>query len=437
MEYGHSGGAEHGSHASGNRPIVYIHVGAPKTGTTFLQEILWANRDRLADEGVLLPGRQVEHFHATLGVREISLDRHPGAAPDAWEQLAAQALAWDGRAIISHELFAGASEEQARRALEALQGAEVHVIYTARDLARQIPAEWQEHVKHRVKAPMGEFVAEVQAEGRLAEWFWRVQDPAGVIRRWGSALPPERVHLITVPPANAEPGLLWQRFTSLTGIDPDGYDTTTARSNVSLGAAEVELVRKVNQALGDRFTRPGVYPRLVKEKLSHEVLARREGKIKFGLSAELKPWLEHRSERILDEITATGCDVIGDLAELRPGDQESPGLYPEHIEDRLVADAAAETVVALLGRWDYQRERADTATRRATEEGARAAALEAEVSALREKVGKRWHRPVKQVLIDLSERHRWLWYVRVAYWRTVNAMRRVRQRLTERGEAPR
>jgi superfamily II DNA helicase RecQ len=35
---------------------VFIHLGLPKTATTYLQTIVWGSRDRLRADGVLLPG---------------------------------------------------------------------------------------------------------------------------------------------------------------------------------------------------------------------------------------------------------------------------------------------------------------------------------------------------------------------------------------------
>ena len=67
----------------------------------------------------------------------------------AWDKLVDEMAAWHGDSIVSHELFAPATAEQAARAIAKLDFAEVHVVVTARDLARQIPAEWQEHLKHR------------------------------------------------------------------------------------------------------------------------------------------------------------------------------------------------------------------------------------------------------------------------------------------------
>ena len=35
---------------------VLLHIGAPKAGTTFLQTILWKNRESLGAQGLLVPG---------------------------------------------------------------------------------------------------------------------------------------------------------------------------------------------------------------------------------------------------------------------------------------------------------------------------------------------------------------------------------------------
>ena len=48
-------------------PRVFLHVGSPKTGTTFLQNVLWAQRDLAAQQGVSLPmNRFLDHYFAAL-----------------------------------------------------------------------------------------------------------------------------------------------------------------------------------------------------------------------------------------------------------------------------------------------------------------------------------------------------------------------------------
>ncbi|HEY5421142.1 MAG TPA: hypothetical protein VIL10_10425, partial [Marmoricola sp.] len=142
---------------------VFLHVGAPKTGTTFLQDTLAANRAGLAEAGLLYPDtRSGNHFQAA-----IDLIEHPwGGALDkargSWDHVAAAAMRTRGDAVVSHEVLASASREQVRRAHASFEGAELHVIYSARDLGRQIPAEWQEKVKHRGRMQFGAFLRVVE-----------------------------------------------------------------------------------------------------------------------------------------------------------------------------------------------------------------------------------------------------------------------------------
>ena len=62
--------------------------------------------------------------------------------------------------------------------------------YSARDIARQVPAEWQERVKHRNDAPTGASSSGCAApSGGTHLWFWQVQGLPDVLNRWGQGLP--------------------------------------------------------------------------------------------------------------------------------------------------------------------------------------------------------------------------------------------------------
>src|SRR3954464_13914523 len=57
--------------ATRKRPVVFLHIGEPKSGTTFVQQVMWSNRDQLARQGVLLPGAHAQdHFRANQDLRE-------------------------------------------------------------------------------------------------------------------------------------------------------------------------------------------------------------------------------------------------------------------------------------------------------------------------------------------------------------------------------
>ncbi|CAN5599720.1 hypothetical protein BH10ACT10_BH10ACT10_04050 [soil metagenome] len=138
---------------------VFFHVGLPKTGTTYLQTLLWNNEGELARQGVLLPGTSVrEHLWASGVVREDpKIDRRGPEAAGAWDRIVADVNAWPGTAIVSHEFFAAASADQALRAMQRLDDAEVHVVVTARDTVALVTARWQEFVKNGSTVPIDDY----------------------------------------------------------------------------------------------------------------------------------------------------------------------------------------------------------------------------------------------------------------------------------------
>lgn len=331
---------------------MFLHVGSPKTGTTFVQQVLWSQRQLAAEQGLLLPlDGFADHYLATLDVRGLAgRGEHPPRALGMWGRAVREAEAWPGTSLISHELFAAATPRQADRALAAFgEDTEVHVVLTARDLVRQIPAEWQEHVKHRYRGTLAEFVEDLRAEPTGPSWFWRVQDFPAVLTRWGRTLPPSRVHVVTVPPAGADPSLLWSRFATLLGLVPESFDTTQSRANTSLGVEQAELLRRVNAGLGDRLPLPGPYPVVVKNVLAHRVLAARRG-TPLALDPADTQFALTRSGELVERLSAMGVDVVGDLADLLP----DPDLAASAARESAYATPAddvllAESVAAMTG----------------------------------------------------------------------------------------
>lgn len=420
---------------------VFVHVGSPKTGTTFLQDVLWAGRDTARAQGLLLPlGSFHDHYLANLDVRE-QLDRPnlPARAVGIWQRLADEVDAWPGDALVSHELLAGATAEQAARAIAMLGASEVHVVVTARDLERQIPAEWQEHIKHKSAIAFPEFVHALRTDGPGSEWFWTVQDYAGVCRRWGATLPPAHTHVVTVPPRSAEPGLLWRRFATLLGLDPTSFTLESSRSNTSLTAESSELLRRVNAGLGDRLPMPGSYPQPVKDVLAQQVLAGRAGAPIALLGAD-REFAITRSQRIADELVELGVAVVGDLRELVPDHTSSPRAgstdHPERTSETVLLDESIEAMSGLLVHLGSEQDKRAAAEHdrgvlgselsRARGEVAGLTARLAEVEAERDRLSfDRQHRPLHTFVFGMSERFPLLMSVRVAYWRTMNLGRRV------------
>ena len=204
---------------------VFLHIGTPKSGTTYLQEKLALNRDAIAEQGLSYPStRTGNHFEAALDLIEERWAGQLEVARGQWGALVGEARKASGDVLVSHEILAAASPAQVATAMAAFADDEVHIVLTARDLARQIPAEWQENIKHRGRRSFAKFNSMIVKARRTNPdlWFWRVQAIPDVLTRWGNGLPPARIHVVTVPPRDEPRDLLWRRFAGVVGIDPDG-----------------------------------------------------------------------------------------------------------------------------------------------------------------------------------------------------------------------
>ena len=326
---------------------VFLHIGLPKTGTTYLQTILWNNRAQLRRQGILLPGfGPRQHLWASGVVREEPhLENRHADAPRAWAALTREANAWQGTAVISHEFFAGASPEQASRAVAALGDAEVHVVLTARDMLSLVTARWQEYVKNGSSTPIDEYPESEDTSPHDA-WDWGSMDVADVLRRWGAAVPPEQIHVLTLPKPTEPRETLWLRFADVLGIDPARCDASGSEANESLGVVEVELLRRVNADL-EGFRRPvdrGVW---IRGYLAQGKLVPRKGE-KFWPSPGRVEELRARGNRAVDEIVAGVYDVIGDVEDLRTPSDVPPRRHPDSVTDAELVEAASATIAAML-----------------------------------------------------------------------------------------
>src|SRR6476619_6799928 len=117
------------------RPAIYLHIGAMKTGTTFLQDLMQANRAELADAGFLFPGeRWADQSLAVQDVLGFGADdpRALAATRGRWAAMAAEMLAHRGASILSMEFLSFADTDAAARVLASLEEADVHVVVTVR-----------------------------------------------------------------------------------------------------------------------------------------------------------------------------------------------------------------------------------------------------------------------------------------------------------------
>lgn len=343
---------------------VFLHVGLPKTGTTYLQSILWANKGRLRDQGILLPGRSSRHqMWGTLTVRDHpGLENRQEEVAEAWPAIVEQANEWAGTALISHEFFGGATLEQAGAAIAQFGDAEVHVLVTARDVLTVVTSYWQEYIKHGFVTPLDEFPDESEP---WDEWGWSTLDIAAVLERWGAHVPAGNVHVLVLPEPDAPRETLWLRFAELVGIDPEGFVTERARENNSLGLVEAELLRRISPELsgfGSALDR-GVW---IRSYLAHGKLVPRRGE-RFLPCDKRVDELRELADRSVAELAAKGYDVVGDPERLRVP-RELPELrHPDDVTEAELLQCATETAALLMSDLrDFRRENTELKREAAT-----------------------------------------------------------------------
>jgi hypothetical protein len=335
--------------------VVYVHVGAPKTGTTFLQGVLAKNRRLLRRRGLLYPGPGADHFLAAQDLVGPFRNTADPRIAGAWGRLLSAIRGGSATAaLISHETLMTVTPEQMARITADLPANRVEIVVTARDLARQLPAVWQEDLKHGKSVPFDDFLDQVRSgpppEGNRRRGFWLWQDLPRVLREWQQFVPANQISVVTVPPTGAPRTLLWSRFADAVRVDSNGVDLEVRRTNTSLAAGEAELLRRLNAELGPGGTNAMAWPdyrRNVKRFLAESVFATREPGPPISIGADDVNWARTVGQTFADTIREGGYRVVGDLDDLIPSATAAPMdrslASPDDVVDAAVAALGAMT----------------------------------------------------------------------------------------------
>lgn len=326
-----------------------LHVGTMKTGTSYLQGRLFENQAELVGRGVHVPGHRWNvQVHAARDLAQ--------GDPAAWGVLMDGVRAHGGTAAISTERLGPMRRPLIRRLLETLDGIDLMVVITARDLNRSIPALWQETLQNGrtwhyrdyregIEAWRPGHRDEAGARPEAGRAFWRQMDLMRIVRNWQALVGPERLTLLTLPPPGGPRDLLWERFSSVLGIEPGGLRESN-RPNASLGAASAMAVRRLNELLAEDGLAWPEGSTLRKQVLGKRILAsRRPDEPSIGLTTP--DWVREQTARIRDGLERLDTPVVGSLDELEPVDV--PGIDPGQIDDAALAEAALAGLAGILG----------------------------------------------------------------------------------------
>ena len=342
---------------------VFLHIGAIKTGTTYIQTVLRENRERLIEEGVLFPGRrwrsQVRAVEDVLRLGRTR-DGRPMPSPRPWPRLVEEIGSFGGdTAVVSMEWLSYARPAQVRSIVSSLAPAEVRVVLTLRDATATVPAAWQTGVHNGSTVSWPRFARGVRAAPRFPSTsaryaplvgtraLGRTQDARFILRSWAGQLGAEGVDVVTVPAEGEPPQLLWARFASAIGVPPELCRPPESPANTSLGLASTELLRLVNAHVKHL---PKVdYETTVKEQLALRILSQRrscEPSLEMDRSTNRAALQWNQLTR--RAVAASGCTVVGDLTDL-PVEASDPALRsgPFRVDPEDLLAAAGDAVDGL------------------------------------------------------------------------------------------
>ncbi len=330
---------------------VILHAGAMKSGTSYLQALLYANKASLAERGVLVPGQtwndQVRAVQDVLGLASA----RTGDISGSWDRLVEEIAAYDGSAVVSMEFLGTAP----RAVIERIVGEwdDLTVVISARDLNRGLASMWQETVQNGRTWTFADYLAgardsrprperrpeEVTTAGKT---FWRQQNVVRLSRNWSAA--GARVVLLTVPPPGAPKDVLRDRFLSVLGVSADGL-VAAPEANESIGAASAMVLRRVNELLEEAGLPSPAGQHLRKTVLAKAVMAARRGS-EPAIGLPVEPWVHAHAATMVARLEDLGVELVGEWSDLTPVDV--PGVDPAAIDGADIAEAASAALAGLL-----------------------------------------------------------------------------------------
>ncbi|EON24728.1 hypothetical protein CF8_1216 [Nocardioides sp. CF8] len=322
-----------------------LHVGAMKSGTSFIQSRLFANKRMLLTErDILVPG--MNWLSQVMAARDVL-----GSGEQQWAKMAGKVHAHEGTSVISMEYLGPVRPVVTQRVAATFPDHAIEVVVTARDLNRTIAAMWQETVQNGRTWTFADYLAGIEAwrpghrdaiePPEAGRTFWRQQNLVRIARTWGELAP---VTVVTVPPPGAPRELLWERFCSVLGTAPTGF-APARMDNESVGAASTLVIRRLNELLNEAGLPFPEGTDLRKGVLAKQVLAARKS-AEPAIGLPVAPWVVAHAAHLVSALSEAGVSLVGSWDDLTPVDV--PGVDPASLDSAEVLDAAIAGLAGFL-----------------------------------------------------------------------------------------
>ncbi|MHC0052257.1 hypothetical protein [Actibacterium sp. D379-3] len=260
-----------------------LHVGSPKCGSTYLQQVMLANRGYLSENGIHYPHDGTAHPGNGLAALIMTQGR------------LAQIFDGHNLVVLSHEdLFAAAGKAQSLSELTARNGITVQIVAFLRPFSQFIFGDYSQFIKQH----LDRFLTEGRAfDGRTFQQFTversRAMSATGFLKGWQRRFPDHA-------PLLAHHHQIRPTLERLLGVEGMRWDLPRDQSNPSL---RMEDCDRIAAAVNAGRTAPGEIRDMLRAAL------KQVGAPDTGRTPERIAWIEAVFQKQTDDLqTAFGFD---------------------------------------------------------------------------------------------------------------------------------
>lgn len=223
-------------------PKLVLHVGAHKTGTTFLQSTFFDNRAVLAEHGIHYPDMGPNKAHHVLGAPWLNMKeldkavKKQGGTEAIWDRFLSTYGTSDGTVFISSESFSRGGNNSVNIPELASRLSvfdDIQVLYTLRDQAELAQSAWLQVSKNSRVLSVNPYVTEIMTNHRRGGiWY----DHNLAYDHLLTGFRPDQITLLDYAKLTASDGGIVGAFLDLLGCNLKASDLTRAdqsESNVS------------------------------------------------------------------------------------------------------------------------------------------------------------------------------------------------------------
>ena len=221
-----------------------VHIGYPKTATTWLQDHLF-----LPAHGFAQPIGRHELLARLVVPDQLGLDV---ASTRGWLADAIDGVADGLLPVISHERLAGKpygdrleSAELARRIGECLPGARVLVV--VREQRRMLLSQYLQYVRNGGTHPLEEFLTPQRAaEGFVPFFHWPYLESDRLVRRYVELVGPDRLLVLPYEALADDRGAFVLRICGWAGVPAPPTVPSSPRANTTWAGLTYRVKRPLN-----------------------------------------------------------------------------------------------------------------------------------------------------------------------------------------------